>query len=79
VTIIGTRVSLPVGSGPPISRAAARGFLDLADIDDGVAVLEALREAPPDRDRQAAPILVRQQRAEAMVVEQFGIGSRRCL
>ncbi len=82
------RVSVPVGSGPPISRATCashqparllEGLLDLADIDDGLAVREALREAPPDRDRQPAPILVRQQRAEAVVVEQSGIGSRRCL
>ncbi len=50
VTIIGTPASLPVGSGPPIRRAACAshqpgrlnaGLIDLADIDDGVAVLEA--------------------------------------
>ena len=50
--------------------AAEAGLVDLADIDDGLAVGEALGKAPPDRERQPAPILVGQQRAEAVVVEQ---------
>ena len=87
VTTIGTPVSAPVGSGPPISArelrqppagAAEARLLDRADIDDGLAVGEALGEAPPDRQRQPAPRLVGQQIVEAAVVEQDSVRGGRC-
>jgi hypothetical protein len=48
-----------------------KGLLDLTDIDNGVAAGQPLGEAPPHRERQAPPILVRKQGAKAMVVEQY--------
>src|SRR6266568_4033856 len=57
---------------PPAGAAKAR-LLYCADIDDGLAIGEALRKTPPDRQRQPAPILVGQQIVEAVVVEQNGV------
>jgi hypothetical protein len=48
-----------------------KGLLDLADIDDRLAAGEALREAPPDRERQASPFFIREQRVKPMIVEQY--------
>ena len=65
VTMIGTSVSRPVGSGPPIRRVGCashqpgrlKRFLDLADIDDGPPSAETLGKPPPGGDRQPAPFL----------------------
>src|SRR6185503_18658826 len=57
---------------PPADAAEAR-LLDRADIDDGLSIGKTLGEAPPDRQRQTAPLLVGQQIVEAAVVEQDGV------
>src|SRR5215203_998756 len=86
VTTIGTPVSVQRGNGPPITRklsqppagAAETHLLDGADIDHGLAIGKTLGEAPPDRQRQTAPLLIGQQIVEAAVVEQDGVRGRRC-
>ena len=62
---------------PPAGAAKTR-LLDRADIDDGLAIGKTLGEAPPDRQRQPAPLLVGQQIVEAAVVEQDGVRGGRC-
>src|SRR5258708_3137914 len=61
----------------PKAQGRKARLLDLADIDDGLTVGETLGEAPPDRQRQAAPLLVGQQVVKAAIVEQDGVGGRR--
>jgi len=62
---------------PPTDLAEA-DLIDDSDIDDTVTVGDAFRKPPPGRERQPAPILIRQQRAEAAVVEQSGVSGGSC-
>src|SRR3954466_13559580 len=67
------------GLGDPPADVAEADLVDHTDIDDAVAIGDAFRKTSPRRQRQPAPILVRQQRAETAIVEQFCVSEGRCV
>jgi hypothetical protein len=54
----------------PPAGAAVAALFDLADINDGLATGQPLGEASPHRQRQPPPIVIGQQRAKTVIIEQ---------